>query len=35
MNDFLRELKASTQKESNFQGMFFQVKHVNEMTMSK
>ena len=35
VNAFLTELKASQQEESNFQGMFFWVKHVNGITMSE
>jgi len=35
INAFLRELKASTQEELKFQGMFFQVRYVNGMTMSE
>jgi len=35
MNVFLRELKASQQEESNFQGTSFWVRDVNGMIMSK
>ena len=35
INVLLRELKASLQDESNFQGMSFQVRHINGITISE